>query len=544
MSYGRPGAWDGGPPGAEAEYVNSVPATDPWTGAHYYDYRYSYPTYYPLPTTSEQYYAANYTNPDAQHSNYNYQGEGSNPPDDHQRRTNCRQTTRSPSYDKEDDEQDTRRKRSSSYEDHIEKRLCRSRKYSSSDRSSYRSRSRDKDDKRRSYSSASSSSSKSNNSKYRRKDRSLSPQYKGRNSWSFGKERSRRSPLQRDSKRRRSPHTPSVTPEKERLKKDKKSHSSNQSNDNNKKRKSARSITPYKRSEKSHSKTPPRSKQKRSRSQHQKERSRSISPPESYLPHRSRSTSKDSEVSLSRSESDRSMTPQRRSKSSSPERRSRSRSKRRKSKSRSRSKSKRRRRRSNSRSRSKSPRRRSRSRSEDERRGQFTVSDRKRYWKLHRSRQGDKAENKTSEPKPPPGAMETITADDIEYGDPPELVGPNFAELPLGSTEDYYKASTSKKVLPIKNDGSFLQMFKKMQEIAKKEEDAKKTEIKKPALPFIGKRRGGRVLKTGVVKKAKAIDEQPADGSSKDAWSLYMQEVKKYKETSCEDDRKTRLLVK
>lgn len=140
--------------------------------------------------------------------------------------------------------------------------------------------------------------------------------------------------------------------------------------------------------------------------------------------------------------------------------------------------------------------------------------------------------------------METITADDIEYGDPPELVGPNFAELPLGSTEDYYKASTSKKVLPIKNDGSFLQMFKKMQEIAKKEEDAKKTEIKKPALPFIGKRRGGRVLKTGVVKKAKAIDEQPADGSSKDAWSLYMQEVKKYKETSCEDDRKTRLLVK
>lgn len=102
-----------------------------------------------------------------------------------------------------------------------------------------------------------------------------------------------------------------------------------------------------------------------------------------------------------------------------------------------------------------------------------------------------------------------------------------------------------------KNDGSFLEMFKKMQEIAKtgessqtKTEVVKTTVIKKPALPFIGKRRGGRVLKTGLVKKAKAIDEQLVDNAPKDAWSLYMQEVKKYRETSCEEERKTRPLVK
>lgn len=87
-------------------------------------------------------------------------------------------------------------------------------------------------------------------------------------------------------------------------------------------------------------------------------------------------------------------------------------------------------------------------------------------------------------------------------------------------------------------------MFKKMQEQTKKiEEVEKKPEIKKP-LPFIGKRRGGRVLKTGLVKKAKAIDEQTVDNTPKDAWSLYMQEVKKYRETSCEEERKTRPLVK
>lgn len=141
--------------------------------------------------------------------------------------------------------------------------------------------------------------------------------------------------------------------------------------------------------------------------------------------------------------------------------------------------------------------------------------------------------------------MEPAAVDDIEYGDPPEVEGPNFAELlPPASHVALASSSRSKPgPIPIKNDGSFLEMFKKMQEETKKIEE-KKPEIKKPALPFIGKRRGGRVLKTGLVKKAKAIEEQLADNAPKDAWSLYMQEVKKYRETSCEEERKTRPLVK
>lgn len=149
--------------------------------------------------------------------------------------------------------------------------------------------------------------------------------------------------------------------------------------------------------------------------------------------------------------------------------------------------------------------------------------------------------------KPPPGAIDT-KSDDITYGVPPEIEGPNFADLiphtKGGGDAPIEQPSTSKpKVMPIKNDGSFLELFKKMQEETKKISEEKKPEIKKP-LPFIGKRRGGRVLKTGLVKKAKAIDEQVVDNTPKDAWSLYMQEVKKYRETSCEEERKTRPLVK
>ena len=170
---------------------------------------------------------------------------------------------------------------------------------------------------------------------------------------------------------------------------------------------------------------------------------------------------------------------------------------------------------------------------------------------MHRNRQEEKDKEKETktppkELKPPPGAVESTTVDDIEYGVPPEVEGPNFAELLI--PDQAMQASTSRSrpgPLPIKNDGSFLEMFKKMQEVTQvKAEPEKKPEIKKPALPFIGKRRGGRVLKTGLVKKAKAIDEQTADNAPKDAWSLYMQEVKKYRETSCEEERKTRPLVK
>lgn len=107
--------------------------------------------------------------------------------------------------------------------------------------------------------------------------------------------------------------------------------------------------------------------------------------------------------------------------------------------------------------------------------------------------------------------------------------------------EDDAESEPSKE-LPFKNDGSFLEMFKKMQEEQQKAEASKneKTEIKKP-LPTFGKRRGGRVLKTGLVQKTKATDQ---DVGGQDPWSIYLKEVKRYKEACCDDDSKTRPLVK
>lgn len=94
-----------------------------------------------------------------------------------------------------------------------------------------------------------------------------------------------------------------------------------------------------------------------------------------------------------------------------------------------------------------------------------------------------------------------------------------------------------------KNDGSFLEMFKKMQEQQKvKEEPPTPLDVIKRAPPVFGKRRGGKVLKTGLVQKVRLPNEE--DNSSQDAWSVYMKEVRKYKEACCDDDSKTRPLVK
>lgn len=113
------------------------------------------------------------------------------------------------------------------------------------------------------------------------------------------------------------------------------------------------------------------------------------------------------------------------------------------------------------------------------------------------------------------------------------------------------------------NDGSFLELFKKMQEQAQSSDDSAtqyytatssmaqqqlpqqqymQPQLQQP-VPFVGRRRGGKILKTGIVKKARPIDESYAD-SPNDAWNLYLQEVKKYKNASCDADSKTRPLVK
>lgn len=110
------------------------------------------------------------------------------------------------------------------------------------------------------------------------------------------------------------------------------------------------------------------------------------------------------------------------------------------------------------------------------------------------------------------------------------------------------------------NDGSFMEMFKKkMEEERRKKETLQQTggaaraaaehgqsPVEKKAPPvtsFVGKRRGGVFLKTGIVAKKQKQDSEAEPGRS-DAWSKYMAEVKKYKAHQCGDDDKTRPLVK
>lgn len=105
------------------------------------------------------------------------------------------------------------------------------------------------------------------------------------------------------------------------------------------------------------------------------------------------------------------------------------------------------------------------------------------------------------------------------------------------------------------NDGSFMEMFKKKMEEERRKKEAPTTEVgtsseqpsedKKPppVTTFVGKRRGGVFLKTGVVAKKQKQDSDTEPGKS-DAWSKYMAEVKKYKAHQCGDDDKTRPLVK
>lgn len=96
------------------------------------------------------------------------------------------------------------------------------------------------------------------------------------------------------------------------------------------------------------------------------------------------------------------------------------------------------------------------------------------------------------------------------------------------------------------NDGSFLEQFKKMQDEYKQqmEEERKRrlAEERLKSLPL--RRRGGKILKTGIVSKNTTTDGQPSASSSADAWSMYFKEVQKYKSATCDADAPTRPLVK
>ncbi|GFU02825.1 hypothetical protein NPIL_35511 [Nephila pilipes] len=113
---------------------------------------------------------------------------------------------------------------------------------------------------------------------------------------------------------------------------------------------------------------------------------------------------------------------------------------------------------------------------------------------------------------------------------------------------------TSKKqgINTFANDGSFLELFKKkMEEEAKGEtsgtsdgEGSKSADEKLKKLESSVKRRGNKVLKTGMVKKQKTEDPDEEPPPQSDAWTRYMAEVKKYRQQACDEDGKTRPLVK
>lgn len=144
---------------------------------------------------------------------------------------------------------------------------------------------------------------------------------------------------------------------------------------------------------------------------------------------------------------------------------------------------------------------------------------------------------------------ETLAREGIEYNAPkPEATHPVFA-----------------------NDGSFLEIFKKMQEAQHETQPEPQIQqhqqqqactsmtypaasappvlpvtinnVPRPQMPIFGRRRGGKILKTGVVAKPKSSDND-ANADPKDFWSIYLREVNKYKNAACDSDAQSRPLVK
>lgn len=60
----------------------------------------------------------------------------------------------------------------------------------------------------------------------------------------------------------------------------------------------------------------------------------------------------------------------------------------------------------------------------------------------------------------------------------------------------------------------------------------------------INRRRGAKILKTGIVQKQRIIEEPTEEAAPSDSWNAYLKEVKRYKTVTCSDDNITRSLVK
>ncbi|XP_057373810.1 telomerase RNA component interacting RNase-like [Daphnia carinata] len=154
------------------------------------------------------------------------------------------------------------------------------------------------------------------------------------------------------------------------------------------------------------------------------------------------------------------------------------------------------------------------------------------------------------------------------------------------NSEEEESGKPGQNAVKFKNDGSFLEMFKKMQESNQQspqvpeKKDVTQLQMKNPDNPsahaepshtekdavppqpaqkkpglmsLVGKRRGGKSLPVGVVKKQKRPEEEEESSVSSfsfsylgktDAWSQYMSEVKKYKERLGDEEEKNRPLVK
>lgn len=142
---------------------------------------------------------------------------------------------------------------------------------------------------------------------------------------------------------------------------------------------------------------------------------------------------------------------------------------------------------------------------------------------------------------------------------------------PSSSSEDSSDANereNNKVTNVFRNDGSFLEMFKKMQKANQSDDNTStsisvaptpssnvtknnpekeikhKEDTKAKPLPMVGRRRCIKVLPVGKVKKLKADDEEEKKPAATDAWAKYLEEVKKYKETYCDSEAKNRSLVK
>ncbi|XP_072385296.1 LOW QUALITY PROTEIN: uncharacterized protein [Diabrotica undecimpunctata] len=212
--------------------------------------------------------------------------------------------------------------------------------------------------------------------------------------------------------------------------------------------------------------------------------------------------------------------------------------------SKSRSQSRERFRRRHSRSRSKGRSRRSRSRSRHRRRRYSSSKSRSRspsYYRRHRHKRRRSPKHSRSKSRSKSHSRSYKSSKLKHRRSPQRSSEERDTNMQDINSQFNPSVEDTTKDNVFKNDGSFLEMFKKMQEQQKKVEEPPPVVAPKP-IPIFGKRRGGKVLKTGMVQKPKPPTSE--ESSSHDAWSMYMSEVRKYKAACCDDDSKSRPLVK